>query len=337
MKNLIYFSVAVFFVLSGCLETNNSSYKIVFLSNREAPSRHFDIFEMNADGKKQINLTPNSSAITSLANPKLSPDGKKILFLSIDGVKKLQIFKIDEHSISNVTDSVPFDPQMSFSPQGNKVIFIRGNNGHRKVFIVNSNGSDEKCLSNPDFDEFDPSFSFDGKKIIFVSKRDESSYLYTVTTDGTERKELMQRIGSIRYPVYSPNGDKISFCAYNDAESYIYLVDSDGTNLKMLVNDKVAVAKNIFTPDGSQIIFLSRQRGNRFTDICIVDVNGKNFKNLTDGLNYFNRNPQITTDGKSIIFESVQFNKSDIYRVNISDTSKMNLSNNPKWDQSPSL
>lgn len=337
MKNLIYFSILFFFVLFGCRETHNNSYKIIFLSNRDAPRRHFDIFEMKADGKEQTNLTPNSSTITSLANPKLSPDGKKILFLSIGKKRMLQILNIDDRSISNVTDSIPFNPQMSFSPKSKKIIFIRGNQGHRQVFIVNVDGSNEKCLSNPGFDEFDPSFSYNGKKIIFVSKHRETSKIYTVNPDGTERKELIQRIGSIRYPVFSPNGDKISFCEYNDADSFIYIADNDGTNLKMLVKGKIAASKNIFTPDGSQIIFLSRQRGNRFSDICLIDVNGHDFENLTDGLNYFNRDPQITPDGKSIVFESVQFNDSEIYLVNISDTSKVNLSNNPKWDQSPSL
>ncbi|UCE07365.1 MAG: hypothetical protein JSW07_04865, partial [bacterium] len=85
------------------------------------------------------------------------------------------------------------------------------------------------------------------------------------------------------------------------------------------------------------ILFLSNQRSMKHRDICIIDGKGKHFKNLTRGLNYINQHPRFTPDGKSIIFDSIKFNDSEIYKVDIDGKNLKNLTNHPKWDQSPGI
>jgi len=73
----------------------------------------------------------------------------------------------------------------------------------------------------------------------------------------------------------------------------------------------------------------------KYCDVCIINKNGEQFKNLTNDLNYINQNPLITPDGKSIIFQSITFINCEIYRVDLDGNSPVNLTNHPKWDQSP--
>lgn len=341
MRRYLYFSFLCFLVLFGCQKPNNVRVreisKIVFLSNRDAPKRQFDIYMMNPDGSNQINLTPDLRSINSLSHPILSPDGKKILFPAFNKKIILQLLNIDNRMVTDVVD-VDYDvPRPSFSPQGDKILFVRKIDGRRQIFVVSKHGSAERHLSNVNYDEFEPAFSPDGTSIVFVSGRGGVYFLSIMNVDDANRKDIVQNSRTIRFPTFSPKGDLIAFNAYQNNVSGIYLIKCNGEGVKSLIQGKVVDTPPLFTPDASKIIFLSRQRGMKYADVCVIDKNGKHFKNLTHGLNYINKNARLTPDGKSIIFESIQFNNCDIYRIDVDGKNLVNLTNHPKWDQSPSL
>ncbi|MFQ5604816.1 MAG: TolB family protein [bacterium] len=313
--------------------------KIVFLSNRDAPKRQFDIFMMNPDGSQQENLTKDLSSVRSVSRPLLSPSETKILFIAFEQENPaLQLLDFQSRTIQNLTGVGLADPQASFNPQGDKLVFVKRMAGRRQIHVIHTDGSGERNLSGNKHDEFDPAFSADGSKLIFVSKRAGANIICTMDTDGSSRKQLTTEFGGHnRYPVFSPDGAEIAFSTEFGQFSDIYLMKNDGTNLKKLTNSNAYNTQSIFSPDGSKITFLSNQRGMKYRDICIMDTDGKGFLNLTNGLNYINQHATFTPDGKSIIFGSVKFNNSEIYRVDINGQNLKNLTNHPEWDQFPTL
>jgi len=341
MKRFIYLFIILIFISLGCREQTQKQLKdfskIVFLSNRDAPKRQFDIFMMEPDGGNQVNLTPDIESIVTVSQPVLSPDGNKILFLAYEKDKLLRILDIEQHTVTDITE-IDFNiPQFSFSPKGDKIVFVRKIEGHRQIFMINTDGSGEKCLSNPDYDEFDPSFSPDGSQIAFVSKGSGIFAITIMKKDGTKIRDLVQQKGKIRFPAFSPNGKYVAFNAYENNIPGLYLVKSDGRGLKNIIKGKVVDSRPQITPDGSKIVFLARQRGMKYSDVCLINKNGKQFKNLTIDLNYINQKPLITPDGKSIVFQSIKFNNCEIYRVDMNGKNLVNLTNHPKWDQSPNF
>src|SRR4051794_30713256 len=91
-----------------------------------------EIYSIDPDGSNRAQLTNNSVADV---NPAWSPDGKKILFES-DRVEVRSIYVMDANGSnqSRVTFP-PFDPskpvaqgdgRASFSPDGSKIVFSRG-------------------------------------------------------------------------------------------------------------------------------------------------------------------------------------------------------------------
>ncbi|MBN2410227.1 PD40 domain-containing protein [candidate division KSB1 bacterium] len=340
MKQFIYLFIFLIFI-SSCREQTRKQVKnfskIVFLSDRDAPRRQFDIFMMDTDGGNQVNLTPDIESIVSFSYPVLSPDGNKILYLAYVKDKLLRILNIEEHSVTDLTQ-VGWDiPQYSFSPQEDKIVFVRKIEGRRQIFIINTDGFGEKCLSDPDFDEYDPAFSPDGSQIVFVSKRSGTFAITIMKKDGTKIRDLVQRKEKIRFPAFSPNGEFVAFISYENNIPGLFMIKSDGRNLKNIIKGKVVESRPQFTPDGSKIVFLARQRGMKYCDVCIINKNGKKFKNLSNDLNFINQYPSITPDGKSIIFQSVKFNNCEIYRVDLNGKNLVNLTNHPKWDMSPSF
>lgn len=312
--------------------------KIVFLSNRDAPRRHFDIFIMNMDGSKQTNLTDSLTGIRTLSNPLFSPDQRRILYLVFeDGKKTLQLMNIDGSNRISLAEVSTDTPDPRFSPNGSYIVFVSIVNGRRQIHIVDIEGKNLKNLSNNDFDEFDPSLSPNGSRIVFVSKRDGSSSIFVMNKDGSNRSKLTDDLENERHPRYSPDGSKIVFSSSRDGNHDIHIMKSNGKNLRNLTKSRAFDTGPKISPDGSKIAFVSNRRGMKYRDICIIDRNGTHFKNLTSDLNYINQHPIFTPDGKSIIFDSVKFNDSEIYKVNSDGQNLENLTNHPKWDQVPSI
>jgi Tol biopolymer transport system component len=341
MKRCLCTLLIFVLILSGCQEQPKillkEFSKIVFLSDRDAPKRQFDIFIMNPDGSNQINLTPDLQSITTLSKPVLSPDGNTILFLAFERKKSLQILNIANRKVNNLTEVNYMAPQAFFSPGGNKILFVRSIDGRKQIFTINTDGSGENNLSIPQHDESNPAFSADGSRIIFISKQSGNYVLIMMNADGTLRKELIQQKGKIRYPVFSPDGEFVAFVAYQENNPGLYIMNSDGNDVRNIVNHNVIESKLQFTPDASKIVFASRSRGRKNSDICIIDIDGDKPKNLTGELNVINQHPSITPDGKSIIFHSIKFNNCEIYKVDIDGSTPVNLTDHPKWDQYPSL
>ncbi len=342
MVRCLYFLFIVIFVLAGCQEKDKIQVrefsKIVFLSNREAQKGRYDIFMMNPDGSDPKNLTPNLNSLNTLSQPQISPDGKNIIFTSVTDKRRLQLLNIKKQEITTVLELPSLDDiQYSFSPKSDKITYILKIGNKRQIHIINTDGSNKNNISNPAYNEFHPSFSPDGSQVICVTKQNSHHAITIMNVDGSERKDLYQHRDEISYPTMSPDGDYIAFIAYEKNKAGLFIMHNDGSDIRQVTKDDVVVAKPQFTPDLSKLVFVHRARGRKNTDIGIIDIDGANFKNLTDGLNLFNQLPQIIPSGKSIVFQSVKLKGCDIYSVNIDGSNLINLTNHPKLDQYPSL
>jgi len=253
MKRFIFlFIILLFFSLDCRKQTPEQlkDFKIVFLSSRDAPKRQFDIFMMDPDGGNQVNLTPDIESIMTVSQPVISPDGSKILYLAYEKDKLLRILDIEQHTVTDITE-IDFNiPQYSFSPRGDKIVFVRKINGLRQIYMINTDGSGEKCLSNPDYDEFDPVFSADGSQIIYVSKRSESYAITKMDADGTKIRDLVYQKAKIRFPAFSPNGKFVAYNAYENELPGLYIIKSNGRGLRNIIQGKVVDSRPQFTPAG---------------------------------------------------------------------------------------
>lgn len=193
--------------------------------------------------------TPTSS---SIATP---PINNNIIFLSSEG----NIYTINENGnnlfkfpdINNATkfsdgsDSI-FTP--SWSPDNNKILY-EATPSSQEIFIMNSDGTNKKQLTNLNR-SFISSFSKDGTKIVFISGRD----IYTMNADGSEQKKITNDSFSEFSPVFSPDGSKIAFTSNRDGNLEIYTINSDGTNLKRITSNTNPDYFPYWSPDGTKLL-----------------------------------------------------------------------------------
>ncbi len=211
------------------------------------------IFIMNSDGsgKKQLTTEPNNRMAT------FSYDGKKIVFISTrDLNEEVYVMNYDGSKQTRLTfgDPVtqpasydkPMPPEIevtrdrdpAFSPDGKKIIFTSYRDGNSDLFLMDSDGKNQKHLTNTTvhYHNIQAVFTPDGKNILWASDRDGDYDLFTMKYggDGKPKKLTDGGFGS-HCPHFSRDGKKIVFCADLQGPSWdIFIMDPDGKNIELL-------------------------------------------------------------------------------------------------------
>ncbi len=223
------------------------------------PLYPYDIYQANADGSGLKKLTHNPKYD---AEPVISNDGKKIVF----GSQRKDDFDIyimdsDGSNEKRLTNTIGYDGGPWFSPDGSKIVWRawhpqtdkektqwKGNMENDyiistplDIWIMNSDGSNKKRLTDNGATNWAPSWHPDGKRIVFSSNMDDWH-------------ENIEKFGH---------------------NFEIYLIDEDGTDLERLTQNTVFDSFPMFSFDGKKLVFGSNRNPEkpRATDIFIVDWN----------------------------------------------------------------
>lgn len=200
-------------------------------------TRESDIYTANWDGSNLTQVTKNAGRN---ATPDISPDGKKIAFISNRDGEKMQIYVMNADG-SNVTrltkDSAVAYYNPVFSPDGKRIVYYSEKGDQKdQIWIMNADGSNQTLLTNNIGHNIFPAFSPDGKKIIFSSSRRETkadssyvegSYVYVMNADGSNLTKLAN-INSY-FARFSPDGKKIAYIAGKFPETAVYIANADGS------------------------------------------------------------------------------------------------------------
>jgi len=269
--------------------------KIVYLSRRR---------DTNGDGK--VDLLDNPGVYIKDLNgkgercivsdeyhnkfPSFSPDGDKVLFASWreynSGIYTIDIDgKNEKQMVSDEYDNT----FPSFSLNGQKIVYAswrRDTNRDGKIdlhdnssiYIMDSDGRNERELASDRYNNSFPVFSPDGTKIVYLSRRRDTN------KDG--------KIDSLD-------------------NSAVYICDTKGKNKKCLVSDKSYNKFPSFSPNGKKILFLSSGKSHRRTPgegffgwkgIYTVDINGRNKCQVISGKYYGNTNPIFSPTQDKILY-----------------------------------
>ena len=123
------------------------------------------------------------------------------------------------------------------APRKAQIVFVSDRDGNGEIYVMDTEGKNQRNLTNHPASDFAPAWSPDGKKIAFVStRRRGSDDIYVMDAKGRNVQRLTDHPGSDEKPAWSPDGRKIAFNSNRDGSDDIYVMDADGKNVRKITN-----------------------------------------------------------------------------------------------------
>ena len=260
--------------------------KILFTSARDG---NREVYIMNPDGSKQVNLTQHPSEDLQAV---WSPTGEQILFVSDrGGVRDLYLMDPDGSNVRRVFKKETDRRDPAWSPDSKQIAYVSIDWDRIKSPIYIATIGEQEAESI--VEGFFPVWSPDGTEIAYIAFLPAShSRRVTLIDVHTKRKRRLLPKKAMDWqnnPSWSETGDKLVFSwnknplppdhkpgddwppGWTDKET-IYIVNRDGTGLQQLVNEAGPEATDpILSPNGDEVLYTQEIKGR--LQIFKVDLN----------------------------------------------------------------
>jgi Tol biopolymer transport system component len=217
--------------------------------------------------------------------PAISPDGKRVVFVSERDRLSLDLFIADAGDGANVEKllSTAADPHFdslqyihsagAWDPSGSRFAIAALSGGSPVLTILDATGSgDRQEIRLSDLGEiFTPSWSPDGTRIVFSGLQGGLSDLFVYTRATGELRQLTADAYADLQPAWSPDGQTIAIATDRFSSSVeelrfgtlqVGLLElSTGLIRPLLDEDEAKQVNPQWTPDGSALMFVSDRRG----------------------------------------------------------------------------
>jgi Tol biopolymer transport system component len=191
---------------------------------------YMNIYEANLDGSELLALTSGPDYHAECA---YSPDGSRIVFASnSSGSMNIYTMQADGTDLQQVTFTThSYNGGCFFSPDGSQIIFRadRDKPHYLQIYLINSDGTEERQLTNNNAVNWAPYWHPNGKVIAFTTSlhghRNYEIYLLNIETAIQFR--LTHNPGFDGLPVFSPDGSKLMWTSKRgpDGTCQIFLAD----------------------------------------------------------------------------------------------------------------
>ncbi len=211
----------------------------------------------------------------------------------------LVAFDRDTKTTTRLTTEVGYDAEASYSPDGQWIAFASNRTGYSdsltpaqqkkfetdpaymmELYIMKSDGSSVKRLTNTPGYDGGPFFSPDGKRICWrrFSENGLTAEIFTMKVDGTDQRQLTKMNVMSWAPFYHPSGKYIVFTTnkHGFGNFELYIVDSSGNAppIRATHTDGFDGLAS-FTPDGKSLTWTSTRNIKKQSQIYLGDWNHK--------------------------------------------------------------
>ena len=236
--------------------------------------------------------------------PSISPDGKRMVFLSERSRLSIDMFLADVAS--------------------GKVI--------RQL---------TKTAADPHFDSLEflasaGDWAPDNKRFVFSALSKGQPVLTIIDVDTSQRllEHEFADIGEIFNPAWSPGGQQIAFSALKGGVLDLFLFDLNTRALTQLTNDPFADSDPEWSPDGKQLAWVTDRFSSDLKQLSfgnyrigLMDVGTRQIRQLAGFGTGRNTNPEFTADGLGMFFIATPDGIPNVYRTELSSGRTTRITN----------
>lgn len=236
---------------------------IVFVSDRSGALK---IWTMHASGKNAKQLTKGDDAD---ADPRFSPDGKRIMYTTLKGgFPEVWMMNRD----GSEPKAVSKGSQATWSPDGKSIIFINDN----QTFVRDLTSAKERLVTPKAWERCGvPAFSPDGKRFAVASRHRGNIGIFILDLDGkvgeVGEAAALKTEEACCTPQWSKDGKKI-IC--QTVQGHIHQVGTDGKNWEQLTFGADLQHDARYSPDGTMILFSRAPAAEGPWQICVKRLDG---------------------------------------------------------------
>lgn len=235
-------------------------------------------------------------------------------------------------------DATPTNPNVANNPavggRATQIVFASNRDGDSEIFVINSDGTNLRQLTENTRDDDKPSFKKDGTQIAFESSLEGHYDIFVMDIDGENLTNVTDSNYDSWGPAWSPDGTQIAFHSNRAGSIEIFVMDADGENVRQLTQNAIATDRSAeWSPDGTQLIYYSDVSGGR--ELYIVDVASGEIERLTNN-SYYDGQPDWSLNGTQIAFASTRANsRPDIFIMQLDKSETTRLTDDIATDDDP--
>ncbi|WP_177188020.1 DUF5050 domain-containing protein [Methanolobus profundi] len=216
----------------------------------------------------------------------------------------------------------------AWSPDGSKIVYA----ADQAIWIMNSDGSDQKKLYDGMAWEGEPEFNDDGTMIYFATeskKAFSARYIsiHVMNADGSEGMKLTETADS-RAPSLSPDGSRLVYTSRASGNYDIWTMSPNGSDRVRLTDASGDESSPSWSPDGKTIVYSTSG------DIFTIGVDAVRPVQLTSDM-YDNVEPSYSPDGELIVYASNVGGDYDLWVLNSDGSSHMKLTSDRSAERAP--
>lgn len=264
------------------------------------------------------NVRPLSTAPDLQSHPAVSPDDRFVIYSSARGTQNNDLWMrpFAGGEVTRLTTHPDFDHQVSFSPNGDRIAFVRSQRGASnvpcRIIVKDLLEGSERIVGRCKIASFSvstPAWSLDGQSLIISegisAQKDATVRLSRLDLASGERTPLTEPEAGIRGdldPLLSPDGQKLLFRRATTFRSgRHYLMDLADRSLVPLTEEG-QFRSAVWAPDGSQILMVSSDESD---GLSVFSADGELLQQRSSGL--LNQTLRIARGGQLLAAETSTF------------------------------